>query len=203
MLSLSPHCSHKLRPLDRTVLSPLTKAANSTCDGPAEPPGGVTRIYDVPGILATAVPLALSQSNTQTDFCRAGIFPFNRHSFTVLYFAPAFVTTRPNPINAIKAGDQTIQNTSIVANSSTAEDKTLPPPRILTLEPPDESKKLSNAVLFVQQPTENMPQCSKVPEQESIIADAEPLITLTGHRSSSSFNKFYSNPLQVLNPFPC
>ena len=146
-------------------------------------PGKTMSIYDIPGILATAMPLALTQSNIQAGFRTTGIVPFNRHLFTELDFAPAFVTDRPNPVNTIEATEGPIQNIS------TPEDKTpTPSPSILTLEPPEESEELSNAALFVQQQTVNMPQCSQVPdrEQENIIADPEPLITLPGHQSSGS-----------------
>lgn len=45
-------------------------------------------------------------------------------------------------------------------------------------------EELSNAALLVQQPTENMPQCSQIldKEQENFIANPEPLIILPGHQ---------------------
>lgn len=83
LLSFPPHCSHKLQPLDRSVFGPLKKAVNSTCDGwMRSHPGKTMTIYDIPGILTTAIPLALTQSNIQAGFRTTGIVPFNRHLFT-------------------------------------------------------------------------------------------------------------------------
>ncbi|XP_037870942.1 uncharacterized protein LOC119629361 [Bombyx mori] len=197
MLSFPPHCSHKLQPLDRSVFGPLKKAVNSTCDGwMRSHPGKTMTIYDIPGILTTAMPLALTQSNIQAGFRTTGIVPFNRHLFTELDFAPAFVTDRPNPL---EAADGPIQNIN------TLEDKTPPTsPSILTLEPQEEMEELSNEALLVQQPTENMPQCSQVldKEQENIIANPKLLIILPGHESSSSAQQISPKPSKSSQSIP-
>lgn len=170
MLSFPPHCSHKLQPLDRSVFGPLKTAVNSTCDGwMRSHPGKTMTIYDIPGILTTAMPLALTQSNIQAGFRTTGIVPFNRHLFTELDFAPAFVTDRPNPI---ETADGLIQNTSPL------EDKTPPQSAsILTIELPEELEELSNAPLLVQQPSESKPNKysqALEKEQENIIVNPEP-----------------------------
>ncbi|GBP81148.1 hypothetical protein EVAR_88247_1 [Eumeta japonica] len=99
------------------------------------PSGKTMTIYDIPGILTTTMPLALTQSSIQAGFRTIRIVPFNSHLFTELDFAPTFVTDRPNPI---EAADGPIQNTS------TTEDK-MPPqsPSILTLEPPEELEEFT------------------------------------------------------------
>ncbi|KAK9873256.1 hypothetical protein WA026_021745 [Henosepilachna vigintioctopunctata] len=98
--------------------------------------------------------------------------------FTELDFSPAFVTDRPNPIEAAVGP---IQKTHI------PEGKTpLPSPSISTLKPRKELEELSNVAVLVQL-TENIPQNSQAldKEQENIITNPEPLITLPVHRSSS------------------
>lgn len=54
-------------------------------------------IYDIPSIITTAMPLALTQRNIQAGFRNTGIFPFNRDLFQEIDFALSFVTDRPNP----------------------------------------------------------------------------------------------------------
>lgn len=98
MLSFPPHCSHKLQPLDRAVFGPFKKGVNSACDSWMRNNAGKTMtIYNIPGIVATALPLALTQSNIQAGFSCTGICPFNRDKFTELDFAPSQVTDRPMP----------------------------------------------------------------------------------------------------------
>lgn len=98
LLSFPPHCSHKLQPLDRSVFGPLKKAINTACDGwMRSHPGKTMSIYDIPGIIKTAMPLAFTQANIQAGFCKTGIYPYNRNLFQEIDFAPSYVTDRPNP----------------------------------------------------------------------------------------------------------
>lgn len=65
-------------------------------------------------------------------------------------------------------------------------------------------EELSNAALLVQQPTENMPQCSQIldKEQENFIANPEPLIILPGHQSSSSAQQISPKPFTSSKAIP-
>ncbi|XP_049873490.1 jerky protein homolog-like [Pectinophora gossypiella] len=104
LLSFPPHCSHRLQPLDRSVFGPFKKAINSASDAwMRSHPAKTMTIYDIPGIVALAMPLAFTPSNIQAGFRKTGISPYNRDLFTELDFAPAFVTDRPNPENTAEA----------------------------------------------------------------------------------------------------
>lgn len=52
-------------------------------------------IYDVPGIIRQALPLAGSQVNIQSGFRVSGIYPFNPHFFKPEEFMPTYGTDRP------------------------------------------------------------------------------------------------------------
>ncbi|CAG9137628.1 unnamed protein product [Plutella xylostella] len=135
LLSFPPHCSHKLQPLDRSAYGPLKKAINSTSDAwMRNNPGKTMSIYDIPGIVASAMPVALTPSNIQAGFRKKGIYPYNRNLFTELDFAPAFVTDRPNPENITEA------EFAPIINTRPTEDETPPlSPSILSNEPPVET----------------------------------------------------------------
>lgn len=61
VLSFPPHCSHRLQPLDRTVFGPFKKFYNSFVDSwMTNNPGKTMTIYDIPGIITSAWPLALN-----------------------------------------------------------------------------------------------------------------------------------------------
>ena len=113
MLSFPPHCTHRLQPLDRSVYGPLKKHVNTAMDSwicnnkaqrlsddNVEIQSSVRRItiYDIPGIVKVAYPLAMTQRNIQNGFQKCGIFPFNRNVFEDADFGPSFFTDRPNPI---------------------------------------------------------------------------------------------------------
>ncbi|KAK9976965.1 hypothetical protein ABG768_018786 [Culter alburnus] len=98
MLSFPPHCSHKLQPLDRTVYGPLKRHVNSFCDTwMRSHPGLTMSIYDIPGIVRLAFPLAGTPGNVQNGFSSTRIWPYNRDKFKDSDFAPSLVTDLPPP----------------------------------------------------------------------------------------------------------
>lgn len=61
------HCSHKLQPLDRSVYGSLKKYVNFMCDSwMTNHPGSTITIYNIRGIIKTALPLAATPNNTLT-----------------------------------------------------------------------------------------------------------------------------------------
>lgn len=100
VLSFPSHCSHKLQPLDRSVYGLFKKAVNSAYDNwTRNNPGKTMIICNIPGIVKTALPLALTQSNIQAGFNCTGIF--NRDIFSELDFAPSYVTDRMSESNIL------------------------------------------------------------------------------------------------------
>ncbi len=78
MLSFPPHCSRRFQPLDRSVYGPLKRHINSACDAwMRKNPGKTMSIYDIPGIVAIAYPLAVTPLNIQAGFRVAGVQPYN------------------------------------------------------------------------------------------------------------------------------
>lgn len=98
MLSFPSHCTHKLQPVDRSLNGPLKKAVNSACASwMRNHPGRPMTIHDIPSIVATAYPIALTPRNIQGGFKVTGIAPFNRDIFEESDYSPSFVTDRPDP----------------------------------------------------------------------------------------------------------
>lgn len=111
MLSFPTHYSHKLQPLDRTVFGPLKKAVNRACDSwMVSNPGKSMTIYDIPGILTTAYPQAMTIQNIQSGCRTTGIWPFNRDIFSDTDFAPSLVTDREYPIDEPMTGNSEKEN---------------------------------------------------------------------------------------------
>ncbi len=78
LLSFPPHCSHRLQPLDRSVFGPLKRYINTAADHWMRThPGKTLTIYDMPSLVATALPRAATPSNIISGFVCTGICPFN------------------------------------------------------------------------------------------------------------------------------
>lgn len=98
MLSFPPHCSHRLQPLDVGVYGPFKKYVATAQDGWIRSnPGRTMSIYDIPQMVATALPSASIPANICSGFKTAGIVQFNRHVFPDSDYQPSFVTDRKVP----------------------------------------------------------------------------------------------------------
>ncbi|KAG8228731.1 hypothetical protein J437_LFUL007066 [Ladona fulva] len=100
LLSFHPHYSHKLQPLDRSVYGPSKRFINTACDSWMSTNKCTMTIYDIPGILATALPLATMPVNIEAVFRVTGIYPLNVKIFQDADFMPSYVTDRPAPITS-------------------------------------------------------------------------------------------------------
>ncbi len=70
----------------------------STCDSwMVNHPGAKMSIYDIPPIVRTVLPLAITPSNIAAGFQATGIFPFNRDIFPESEYMAGYVTDRPDP----------------------------------------------------------------------------------------------------------
>lgn len=93
LLTLPPHTSHKLQPLDKTVYYALKKYYNQHCQAwLLINPGKRVTIYDIADILGEAYPLAFTARNCTSGFRSTGIFPFNPNVFNDDDFIASTVT---------------------------------------------------------------------------------------------------------------
>ena len=96
MLSFPPHCSHKLQPLDVSVYGPFKKFLRCAQDlWLRNHAGNPMSIYDIPGLVAEALPKALTPANITSGFRACGISPLNNAVFADHEFSPCLPTDRP------------------------------------------------------------------------------------------------------------
>jgi len=104
MLTLHPHTSHKLQPLDKAVYGPFKQYYDRFLDNWIKSnPGKTCSIYDVAGIAKEAYNLAFCKKNIESAFQATGIFPLNRDVYTDADFLPSDVTDRPKPVTPAAA----------------------------------------------------------------------------------------------------
>lgn len=98
ILTLPPHTSHKLQPLDISVFGPIKRYFNAACDNWMRLPLHATKtitIYDISGIAREPIKQGASINNIQSGFRKSGIWPFNDQNFSEIDFLPAAVTDHP------------------------------------------------------------------------------------------------------------
>lgn len=103
LLTLPPHTSHKIQPLDVSVYGPLKSYYNNACQTwLTNHPGQRITIYDIAEILGSVYHLAFSPRNCTSGFRATGIYPFNDNIFNDDDFMAASVTDVPLVVEADK-----------------------------------------------------------------------------------------------------
>ncbi|XP_062554738.1 uncharacterized protein LOC134219866 [Armigeres subalbatus] len=93
VLSLPPHCSHKLQPLDVSFMGPFKTYFSQAIENYLkDEPGKVVTLNEMSSLLATAYHRAARSEVAISGFRKTGIVPFNRFTFSDSDFVPATVT---------------------------------------------------------------------------------------------------------------
>lgn len=101
LLTLPPHSSHKLQPLDVSVYRSFKLHFNGACSTwMVNHPGMAISIMDMAELAGKAFGKSFTLSNITSGFSKSGIEPFNDQIFTDDDFNPARVTDRnlPTPL---------------------------------------------------------------------------------------------------------
>ncbi|CAH2101074.1 unnamed protein product [Euphydryas editha] len=95
LLTLPPHTSNHLQPLDRTVFGPFKSQYSQAADRwVLNHPGKCITIYDVAGIAGEAYGVSFTPKNIVKGFEVTGIYPYNRNIFSDEDFLCSYVTDR-------------------------------------------------------------------------------------------------------------
>ena len=90
MLSLPPHTTHKLKPLDFSFFKPLQTYYLQVCDKwLRNNPGRGLTVFQVAEISGKAFPRAASVKNITNGFRKLGIWPCGRNVFNYLDYEPS------------------------------------------------------------------------------------------------------------------
>ena len=82
LLTLPPHTSHRMQPLDVTVYGPFKTKYSRAPDGWMRSNSGKTvSIYQIAGLVNEAIMSAVTPRNITSGFRSSGIFPYNREIF--------------------------------------------------------------------------------------------------------------------------
>lgn len=100
MLTIPPHTSHRLQPLDVSIYGPFKTYFNQACDDfMVNHPGQTITLKDIAELVGNAYKRSFTPSNIMNGFLKTGICPFDAHIFADDDFFCANVTDRPPPTN--------------------------------------------------------------------------------------------------------
>lgn len=125
MLTLPPHCSHKLQPLDCSVYGPFKTYYNQACSVfMVNHPGQPISIHNVAEIVGKSYPQAFTPKNIISGFSVTGIWPFNPNNFSEDDYLCSYVTDRPMDVSTpVPLVNATHTDSYILGTSSTTANK--------------------------------------------------------------------------------
>ncbi|XP_036001785.1 jerky protein homolog-like [Fundulus heteroclitus] len=92
LLTLPPHTSHRMQPLDVTVYGPFKTQYSRALDGwMRSNPGKTVSIYQTAGLVNEAFMSAVTPRNITSGFRSTGISPYNQDIFPDEAFAPSMM----------------------------------------------------------------------------------------------------------------
>ena len=98
LLTLPPHCTHKLQPLDVSWFKPLKAAYSASADSWMRTnPGRRISEFEISAIFSTAYLKCASAEKIVSGFRVSGIWPFDDNMFTDDDFVAALLTEEPEP----------------------------------------------------------------------------------------------------------
>ncbi|KAB0799876.1 hypothetical protein PPYR_07756 [Photinus pyralis] len=104
LLCFPPHCTHRLQPLDVSLMAPLsTYYEQETKKWLIQNPGRAISIYQVAQLFGAAFSRAATMQTAQSGFSKTGIWPFNPDVFPDYLFAPSETTERSLPAPSVSA----------------------------------------------------------------------------------------------------
>lgn len=123
MISLPPHCTHVLQPLDRSVFGPLKSAYNEQCsDFLLEHPLHVVDKWTFPSLFKNAWQKAVSMDNIRNGFRACGIVPLNPSAVPVSVYGPSKPTDVPIAQQSPSLVDTTAEDQAATTSVDNAED---------------------------------------------------------------------------------
>lgn len=109
LVTLPPHTSNKLQPLDKSIFFSLKSNYNEACnDWMLCNPGQTITIYHVGGLFNRAYLKAFSTENIVSAFKNIGIWPLNRDILTPDDYLASYVSDRPAP--SLNISKQSVTN---------------------------------------------------------------------------------------------
>ena len=108
IITLPPHCTHKMQPLDRTFFKSLKSRYNATCDDWMRSNAGKRiSFFDMAELFGKAYMQTADVAKAVSGFSVCGIWPINSTIFSDEDFCAAELTDEPQPVNDVTGPQST------------------------------------------------------------------------------------------------
>lgn len=134
ILTLHPHTTAKMQPLDVGLLAPFKAYYNGAVDSwLLRNPGRPMTIYNIAECVGPAYMKSMTPTNIVNAFKKCGIFPYDDQLFTDADFLPSTVTDRPQPTIEIEEGSDVTDAEDVAEHDENSMDcnKTCASPSLL------------------------------------------------------------------------
>lgn len=151
LLTLPPHTSHKVQPLDISFFGPLKSAFNRQCDSYLLTAEKITQ-YDLAQIFAKAYVHSATMEKAQSGFRTSGIWPFQPDKFTdddflpATFHLPVVIDDEPLPSTSAIDNKENQDNNEASVSGSSILDKLSPLPQQPRVKK-SQRKKQKSAIL--------------------------------------------------------
>ncbi|XP_043212121.1 uncharacterized protein LOC122378365 [Amphibalanus amphitrite] len=178
LITLPPHCTHRLQPLDVSWFKPLKAAYSAAADSWMRAnPGRRISEFEISAIFSTAYLRCASAEKIVSGFRVSGIWPFDDSLFTDNDFVAALLTEEPEP-QPLQEAEPTDPVASSSGSSGRAQGSVLrdAEPTNPVASSSGSSGRAQGSVLRDAEPTDSVASSSGSSgrAQGSVLRDAEP-----------------------------
>ena len=115
ILTMPPHSSHKMQPLDISVFVPFKiYYIDAVKSWLLNHPGVPITIYEIASCVKIAYEKSFTITNIQSGFWKSGIFPFDKNVFSEADFLCSVVTDRNNPSTYQENTGETLKTNNLL-----------------------------------------------------------------------------------------
>jgi hypothetical protein len=210
ILSVPPHCTHKLQPLDVAVYGPLGKYFERTVDKwQKQHPAQHITLYELGELFGSAYLQSATPQNAISGFKKTGILDGDIDVFSDIDFAPSKVTDREYEIQDNE------HDLTIADNNHSSPNLSIP--SCSTQEIMEKTQRFENIECYVEHrtpPTSPIPSCSMSPTQKTTphvdrSRSASPIPGCSYHINDENVNiankdvaKYHFTPIYAIKPLP-
>ena len=174
LITLPPHSTHKMQPLDRTYFKPMKSAFNAEADQwMVTNPGRRITVYEMADLSGKAFLRTALPERAVHGFKTCGIWPFDPNIFNDADFEGAFVTDEQQPMETVEASNEEVPLPNPSPTAASQDGGPQVEGEASTRPPSDTPAEVSPSLPPASQPTPSTSSLPPVPQPTPSTSDQE------------------------------